>query len=217
MKRLTAYVSGKVQRVGYRARVVDTARVLGLRGIVSNMDDGRVKIIADGDEDKLKWFVDAINIKNTLINVSSIETEYSPAGSEFDKFYKVIDKGETDSRLDLAAVHLKDLISAVNNMNDNLGGKIDRMNENLSDKIDKVNENLGSKMDQMNESLGSKIDKINENLGSKMDRMLDKQDDLIDEVRDARKDFKGYLDQRFEKVEGEVAEIKTALKVKGII
>ncbi|MGB4523670.1 MAG: acylphosphatase, partial [Methanothrix sp.] len=30
--RFTAYVSGKVQEVGYRARVVDIANALGLKG-----------------------------------------------------------------------------------------------------------------------------------------------------------------------------------------
>ncbi|MCK9564685.1 MAG: acylphosphatase [Methanothrix sp.] len=33
MKRLTAYVSGKVQRVGYRARVIQLANGLGLKDI----------------------------------------------------------------------------------------------------------------------------------------------------------------------------------------
>lgn len=36
MQRLTAYVSGKVQKAGYRARVVDIAKILGLRGTVEN-------------------------------------------------------------------------------------------------------------------------------------------------------------------------------------
>ncbi len=76
-KRLTAYVSGTVQKVGYRARVMDFAKMLGLKGTVENLDDGRVKIMAEGDDDKLKWFEEAIVIKNTLIKVSSIEKGYS--------------------------------------------------------------------------------------------------------------------------------------------
>ena len=195
MKRLTAYVSGKVQKTGYRARVVDIAKVLGFKGTVENLEDGRVKIIVEGDDDKLKWFEDAINIKNTLIQVSSIEKEYSTPRGEFTKFYKLVETGETDSRLDIAAVHLKDLIAAVNNMNDNLGGKIDQMNDNLS----------------------GKIDRMNDNLSSKMDLMIQKQDDLIDEVGESRKDIKGYLDRRFEKLESEVTDMRTALKAKGII
>ena len=125
MKRLTAYVSGNVHQRGYRARVTDIARVLGLKGTVENLDDGRVKIIAEGDEDKLKWLEEAICIKNTLIDVSSIEKEYSTPRDDVNRFYKLVDRGETDSRLDTAADHLKNLIVAVNNMNQNIGGKID--------------------------------------------------------------------------------------------
>ena len=180
MKRLTAYVSGKVQKTGYRARVVDIGRVLGLKGTVENLDDDRVRIIAEGDDDKLKWFEDAINIKNTLIQVSSIEKEYSAARGEFIKFYKLVEPGETDSRLDTAADHLKVLVGAVNNMNNNLGGKMDVMIQ-------------------------------------KQDQMLVLQHDLIDEVQESRKDLKGYLDQRFKKLESEVTDMKTALRAKGII
>ena len=180
MKRLTAYVSGKVQKTGYRAKVTDIARALGFNGFVENLDDGRVKIVAEGEEDRLKWFEEAIDIKNTLIQVSTIEKEYSSAVSDVSKFYKLVDIGETDSRLDTAAVHLKDLIVAVNNLGDKLGGKLDTLIE-------------------------------------KQDLMIDLQHDLLDEVKDSRKDLKGYLDQRFEKLEDEVVEMRAALREKGII
>jgi len=279
MKRLTAYVSGNVQHSGYRARVTDIARMLGFKGTVENLDDGRVKIIAEGDEDKLRWFEEAICIKNSLINVSSIEKEYSSQRGDVNRFYKLVEKGETDSRLDTAADHLKSLIVAVNCMNDNLGGKIDQMNDNLSSKIDQMNDNLSSKIDQMNDNLSSKIDQMNDNLSSKIDQMNDNlsskidqmndnlsskidqmndnlsskidqmndnlsskidqmndnlsskmdvmidlqkdalsgQEILIEEVRQSREDIKGGLDQRFDKLESEVAEMRGALKSKGII
>ncbi|MGD9594330.1 MULTISPECIES: acylphosphatase [Methanothrix] len=235
MKRLTAYVSGNVHQRGYRARVTDIARVLGLKGTVENLDDGRVKIIAEGDEDKLKWFEEAICIKNTLIDVSSIEKEYSTPRDDVNRFYKLVDRGETDSRLDTAADHLKNLIVAVNNMNQNIGGKIDQMNDNLSDKIDQMNDNLSDKIDQMNDNLSDKIDQMNDNLSDKIDQMNDNlsgkmdvmidlqkdtlsgQETLIEEVRQSRKEIKGRMDQRFDKLESEVAEMKVALKSKGII
>ncbi|MGV8090135.1 MAG: acylphosphatase, partial [Methanothrix sp.] len=200
MERLTAYVSGNMQQRGYRARVTDIARVLGFKGTVENLDDGRVKIIAEGDEDKLKWFEEAICIKNTLINVSSIEMEYSTPRNDVNRFYQLVDRGETDSRLDTAADHLKNLIVAVNNMNQNIGGKIDQMNDNLSDKIDQMNDNLSGKMDVM-------IDLQKDTLSG--------QETLIEEVRQSRKEIKGRMDQRFDKLESEVAEMKVALKSKG--
>ena len=173
MMKLTAFVSGKVQEVGYRARIVDIANALGLKGMIENQKDGRVKIIAEGEDEKLKWFESAIDIKNTLIYVSSIEKKYSPACNEFNNFGKLVVKGETDSRLDTAAVYLKELVSVVKNMNDNLGGK--------------------------------------------MDQMLDKQDELLDEVRDINGKFDRVLENDIVELKNDMAEVKAALREKGII
>ncbi|HQE97244.1 MAG TPA: acylphosphatase, partial [Methanothrix sp.] len=122
MIRLTAFVSGNVRQVGYRARVIDIANAFGLKGMIENRKDGLVKIIAEGDEEKLRWFEIAIDIKNALICVSSIEKKNSQASGDFENFGKLVLKGETDSRLDTAADYLKDLVVGVNKINDNLGG-----------------------------------------------------------------------------------------------
>ncbi|MEI6105244.1 MAG: acylphosphatase [Methanothrix sp.] len=201
MKRLVAYVSGSVQKTGYRAKVTDFAGMLGLKGVVENLDDGRVKIVAEGDEDKLKWFEEAINIKNSLINVASIEREYSEPRGDFSRFYKLVDKGETDSRLDIAAVHLKNLIGAVNGLNENLGRKMDTMIGLQKDTIELQKETI--------ELQKETIELQKEDLNS--------SDNLLEEVRETRKDLKGYLEQRFEKLQSEVTEMRAALRVKGII
>ena len=77
MIRLTAIVSGNVQRVGYRARVIDIANAFGIKGMTENQKDGLVKTIAEGDEENLRGFESAIDIKNTLISVSAIVKTYS--------------------------------------------------------------------------------------------------------------------------------------------
>ena len=182
--RLTAFVSGRVQEVGYRARVIDMAIALGLKGMVVNLKDGRVKIVAEGEDEKLKWFESAIDIKNALIYVSSIEKNYSSASGEFNLFGKLVAKGETDTRLDKAAVYLKELVSAVNKMNESLGGKMDQMNENL---------------------------------GGKMDQMLGKQDELLDEVRDVNRKLDRVTEMDITELKSDMAEVKAALRAKGII
>ncbi len=203
MKRLIAYVSGTVQKVGYRGRVIDIANAFGLKGMVENLKDGRVLIIAEGEEKKLEWFEDAIDIKNTLIKVSSIKKEYSPAKGEFDDFGKLVFKDETDSRLDKGIEAIRDMVDAVRDvdktlvyMNLNLGGKIDQMNENLSGKMDK--------------SL------------AKQDRMLEKQDELLVEVKDMNRSLNEKMDRVLDKsdiseLKADVSEMKSALKAKGII
>jgi acylphosphatase len=138
MKRLTAYVSGSVQKVGYRGRVVQIANALGLKGLIENLADGRVRITAEGGEDKLKWFEEAIEIKNTLIQVSSIERAYSDASGEFGGFYKLVGQGETDSRLDTGIGVLKEILVAVKDMNANLGGKMDCMLDKQDDMLSEI-------------------------------------------------------------------------------
>jgi len=149
--KLTAFVSGKIQEVGYRARIVDIANALGLKGMVENQKDGRVKIIAEGEDKKLKWFESAIDIKNTLIYVSSIEMEYSPACNEFDNFGKIVLKGEIETWLDIAPVYLKELVFEFKKMNDNLGGKMDQMIGKQVEHLDEVR-NMNRKFDKVLEN-----------------------------------------------------------------
>ena len=196
--RLTAFVSGRVQEVGYRARVIDMAIALGLKGMVVNLKDGRVKIVAEGEGEKLTWFESAMDIKNALIHVSSIEKNYSSASGEFDQFGKLVAKGETDTRLDTAAVYLKELLFAVNNMNDNLGGKMGQM--------------LGKQDELLDE-----VRNMNDRLGGKMDQMLDKQDDLIIEVKDVNRKMDRVLETDIVELKSDMAEVKSALRAKGII
>ena len=172
--------------------------------MIENLKDGRVKIIAEGEDEKIKWFEFAIDIKNTLISVSAIIKTYSPATGDFENFGKLVTKGETDSRLDTAAVYLKEIVVSVNKMNDNLGGKMDTMIAKQDQMLDKQDQML-DKQDQM-------LDK--------QDQMLDKQDTTIGEIRALRTDLKGYMDMRFKRIEADLSELKdmkVALKEKGLI
>jgi acylphosphatase len=49
--RLTAWVRGRVQGVGFRWWVRSQALALGLRGWAENLADGRVKVVAEGPRD----------------------------------------------------------------------------------------------------------------------------------------------------------------------
>jgi len=44
------YISGKVQGVFFRASTLEQAQMLGLTGHAKNMGDGRVEVIACGDD-----------------------------------------------------------------------------------------------------------------------------------------------------------------------
>lgn len=52
--RLTAWVAGRVQGVGFRWWVRANALELGLVGFAENLTDGRVKVVAEGTEDRCR-------------------------------------------------------------------------------------------------------------------------------------------------------------------
>jgi len=239
MKRVTAYITGNVQRAGYRGKVIDIAIAFGLKGNIQNLQDGRVKVIAEGAENDLERFIQAINIKNSIIYVSSIDSRYSPATGDFEGFFKEVGPGETDSRLDKGIEVMGKMLVSIENinktlidMNSNLGAKMDLMikgQEGLSGKIDNLEKGLGGKIDRMNENLSGKIDQMNENLSGKMDkslakqdRMLEKQDELLVEVKDMNRSLNDKMDRALDKsdiaeLKADVSEMKSALKAKGII
>jgi len=50
-----------------------------------------------------------------------------------------------------------------------------------------------------------------------MDKMLDKQDETIGEIKGLRSDLKDHMDERFDRIEDELAEIKSAGKERGTV
>jgi len=217
------------------------AKAFGLKGWVENLADGRVKIIAEGDEEKLKWFESSIDIKNTLIEVSSIEKAYSPAREEFSKFMKFVDDDETDARLDKGVEAIGSMIQAVNGVTkaiENMDLNLSRRMDNLGEKIDVVGgkiDNLGEKMDTIGgkidvvsgkiDNLGEKVDTIGgkiDRIDGKMGSMLQKQDDLIVEVKDMNSGLNEKMDRVLDKTDvvelkSDMSDVKAALRAKGII
>jgi len=178
-------VSGRVQKVGYRSKVIALARDMGITGWVGNLPDGRVQVVAEGDAAALDRFASALKVKNALIDVYDVEVERQDATGEFKAFSKLVDELETDARLDRSAKLLKELIDVTRSGFSDLGQKMDKMLD---------------KQDQMLDKQDIMIDK--------QDQMLDKQDETTGEVRGLRTDMKGNIDMRLERIE-------TALKEKG--
>ena len=51
----------------------------------------------------------------------------------------------------------------------------------------------------------------------KMDTMLDKQGSTLGEIQGLRLDMKSYMNQRFERIETDLAELKASMRGRGII
>lgn len=66
-------VAGHVQGVGYRWFVARHARSLGLSGYASNLADGRVEVVASGDESALGRLEELLRSGPANAHVASIE------------------------------------------------------------------------------------------------------------------------------------------------
>ena len=85
-KRLHVYFSGTVQGVGFRFTCQDIAERLGnITGIVENLSDGRVNLVAEGEEEHLMDFLKKIEEYFSRY-ITDREIEWEKATGEFKGF-----------------------------------------------------------------------------------------------------------------------------------
>jgi acylphosphatase len=206
MHKLTAFVSGKVQMAGYRSKVVTIARAFGLKGYVRNLQDGRVKILAEGPLDDLERFLKAIKIENTLIKVDDIQSEFSDALGAYDDFFKVAGENETDARLDVAAGHLKELIVVVKDGFKETVSKLGGMDSSLKEISQKQDEMIVEMRGGFKELSGKQDEMIAETRGG-FKELSGKQDEMIAETRGGFKELSGKQDEMIAETRGGFKEL----------
>ncbi|MEO8032272.1 MAG: acylphosphatase [Gemmatimonadota bacterium] len=73
MNRVRWLVTGMVQGVGFRAFVAREASGLGIVGMVRNLDDGRVEVVAEGDPVSMEQLLRAVQIGPRSAAVTNVE------------------------------------------------------------------------------------------------------------------------------------------------
>lgn len=68
-------MSGRVQGVFYRATAAQRAREQGVRGYARNLSDGRVEVLACGDEKTVDEFVEWLWTGSSASKVTAVEVE----------------------------------------------------------------------------------------------------------------------------------------------
>jgi acylphosphatase len=68
-------VFGRVQRVGYRRHVLDSAQELGLSGYVRNEKDGSVTVFVQGDDAAVEKFIEMLKTPPQPAHVKSLEVK----------------------------------------------------------------------------------------------------------------------------------------------
>ncbi|HJA93230.1 MAG TPA: acylphosphatase [Candidatus Eisenbergiella merdipullorum] len=87
--------SGEVQGVGFRYRAFRSAQELGLTGWVANLDDGRVEMEVQGEEEQIDCLKEKLS-DSRWIKILNIEEKFIPAVKEQE--FQVIDEKEAVKR-----------------------------------------------------------------------------------------------------------------------
>jgi acylphosphatase len=86
MKRMQVFFSGTVQGVGFRFTAERLARRFSVSGFVRNLDDGRVEVVAEGEETTLVDFLTAIRGSGMKDYIRDVEAHWSNAQGTFKGF-----------------------------------------------------------------------------------------------------------------------------------
>lgn len=84
--RLTAWVHGYVQGVGFRWWTRSRALELGLTGYAANRPDGRVQVVAQGPRQDCRQLLDLLQGGTTPGRVDTVVADWAAAGEPIDGF-----------------------------------------------------------------------------------------------------------------------------------
>ena len=85
-RRLTVLYSGRVQGIGFRYTAKTVAAGFDLTGIIRNLPDGRVELIAEGHRDELEAFRAAILAAGLAGFIRDEQVSWTAAENKFRGF-----------------------------------------------------------------------------------------------------------------------------------
>jgi acylphosphatase len=187
MKRIHVFVSGEVQGVGYREEVKRLAFGLNIFGCVRNLEDGRVEITAEGEDKSIEEFLDKINIKRYPIFVVDIEVEEESYKGEFKSFKVIRDKDVQ-----------KEMLSALSR------GTVEI--HEVKEILMEVKHDTSAMLEKQDTTIHM-LERISEDTSDMKSTLARIEID----VKDTKFSLSSFIEEKYQKLEGEIAEIKAAL------
>ncbi len=86
IRRVHAFISGRVQGVFYRSSTRSEAMRMGLTGWVRNLPDGRVELVAEGSPDAVSRLLQWCHRGPVYSKVDRVEIQEERPRKEFDDF-----------------------------------------------------------------------------------------------------------------------------------
>ncbi|MGQ9782086.1 MAG: acylphosphatase [Nitrososphaeria archaeon] len=199
MKKRLIIEGDRVQDVGYRLFLFEFAEYHNLKGFYARNVGKEVEVLVDGDDANIKKFlIKAMEERPEHAQVKNIRVEdYEGDVMPVESFYRSF------SLLQL---------SKIVNVGVGLIGKQDMVIEREDKMLEKQDKML-EKQDKMLEKQDKMLEKQDLML-QKQDLMLEKQDLLIKESKMLREDLKDLMNERFARIEHDIALIKEKIGLK---
>jgi acylphosphatase len=84
--RMTAWVRGAVQQVGFRWWTRARALEIGLLGYTSNLGDGRVQVVAEGERERCELLLEMLRHGDTPGRVDGVTEIWGPSDGGYQGF-----------------------------------------------------------------------------------------------------------------------------------
>ena len=202
MRRANIRVKGNVQMAGFRTFIKNTADSVNVKGFAENLDEGSVKVVCEGEEEGINELINSIKEgPPSFARIDKVSAEYEDYKGEFTSFERRGDDIPQKATLDDVLGVLKSFDSKAERLVSILGG-MDVTLKSVKEDTSSIKEDT------------KLIPGIKENTNmmlEKQDQMLEKQDDTIEEISSLRGDLRSYMENKFGKIEYEIAEIKAKI------
>lgn len=148
---------------------------------------------------------------NSLIDVAEIQAEFTDTSGAYEEFFKIAEERETDASLEQAADYLKELISAVREGFRDNGSKLEGIGSSLKE-ISEKEDDLKESITEGFRETGSSLKEISGKQEQIIDKMDDAREDIVSEVHGMRSVLKGCTEERLQRIESDVTEIKARMR-----
>jgi acylphosphatase len=190
-------IYGRVQRVGYRRFVLDTAQELGLTGYVKNEKDGSVTVFTQGDDAVVEKFIEMLKSPPQPAHVRSVDVK--------------------DARPRPA---LKYFAIKPSPLHEELQEGFGAMQTIFTDYWGEFRNFVGEFRDYRQEfrdfrqefrDFRQEFKDYREEFRDFRDESLKISKEILDEVKGVRRDLQTILDERLARMERDIAEIKAKI------
>lgn len=190
-------IYGRIQRVGYRRFVLDTAQELGLTGYVKNEKDGSVTVFTQGDDAVVEKFIELLKSPPQPAHVRSVDVK--------------------DARPRPA---LKYFAIKPSPLHEELQEGFGAMQTIFTDYWGEFRNFVGEFRDYRQEfrdyrqefrDFRQEFKDYREEFRDFRDESLKISKEILDEVKGVRRDLQTILDERLARMERDIAEIKAKI------